>query len=215
MNAEDNLSVITEENPASVAATKATQATQLTNYTGFGVRSNKTKRTQATGATTSTIIRDCFAEVFDMVGDWGYLYAITHRDYDQDGKVDDYPAYDKLDYSTIVYVVAAFCVLSVFLSAWTIVTSLGRRCGMNSICCNFTVPRLVMVSIILEDVPQFLMTTFIDYTFAGGLTPAGMLNICSSVTALVNRSTMRYDEIVKESDEELGTDKSYYVSMMK
>jgi hypothetical protein len=215
MNAEEDLSVITEDNPASVAATKATQATQLTNATGFGVRSNKTKRTQATGATTSTIIRDCFAEVFDLVGDWVYLYAITHRDYDQDGAVDEYPVFDKLDYSTIVYVVAAFCVLSVFLSAWTIITSLGRRWGMNSICCNFTVPRLVMLGIILEDVPQFLMTAFIDYTFAGGLTPAGMLNICSSVTALVNRSTMKYDEIVREDDEELGTDKSYYVSMIK
>ncbi|KAL3811020.1 hypothetical protein ACHAXA_010281 [Cyclostephanos tholiformis] len=202
----DNLSVMSEENPASVA-TKATTATS--------VRSTKSKRTRATGAgaSTATIIRDCFAEVFDMVGDWVYLYAITHRDYDMDGEVDDYPVYDMVDYTTIVYVVAAFCVMSVFMSAWTIVTSLGRRFGMNSICCNCTVPRLVMLGIVMEDVPQFAMTVWIDYTFTGGISPAGMLNICSSLTAIVNRMTMRYDEINQEDDEELG--KSYYVSMIK
>lgn len=207
--AEDSVSVITDNNPASVA-TKATAST--------GVRTARSTRTRATGAGASgaTIARDCFAEVFDMVGDWIYLYAITHRDYDADGAVDAYPSYDKVDYAVIVCVVAAFCVLSVFMSAWTIVTSIGRRFGMNSLCCNCTVPRLVMLGIIMEDVPQFVLTVWIDYTFTGGISPAGMLNICSSLTAIVNRLTMRYDEIIKENDDvELGTDKSYYVSMIK
>jgi len=189
MTAADNLSVKTEAN----VATNATKAT----------------------ATTATIIRDCFAEVFDMVGDWVYLYAITHRDYNKDGEVDEYPAYDKVDYAIIVYVVASFCVLSVFFAAWTILTSIGRARGMNSICCNCTVPRLVMLSVVMEDVPQFIMTVWIDYTFTGGLSPAGMLNICSSVTGIVNRLTTRYDEIIEEGDEELGTDESHYVSMNK
>jgi hypothetical protein len=189
MTAADNLSVKKEAN----VATNATKAT----------------------ATTATIIRDCFAEVFDMVGDWVYLYAITHRDYNKDGEVDEYPAYDKVDYAIIVYVVASFCVLSVFFAAWTILTSIGRARGMNSICCNCTVPRLVMLSVVMEDVPQFIMTVWIDYTFTGGLSPAGMLNICSSVTGIVNRLTTRYDEIIEEGDEELGTDESHYVSMNK
>jgi hypothetical protein len=61
------------------------------------------------------------------------------------------------------------------------------------------------------------MTAWIDYTFTGGLSPAGMLNICSSVSGIVNRLTSRYDEIVQEEegDVESGTDKSYYVSMKK
>lgn len=192
MTAADNLPVKTEASTASVVA-KATKAT----------------------ATTATIIRDCFAEVFDFVGDWVYLYAITHRDYNKDGEVDEYPAYDKVDYATIVYVVASFCVLSLFFSAWTVLTSIGRARGRNSICCNCTVPRLVMLSVVLEDVPQFIMTAWIDYTFTGGLSPAGMLNICSSVTGIVNRLTSRYDEIIEEGDVELGNDKSHYVSMDK
>ena len=192
MTVADNLSVETEANTASVAA-KATKAT----------------------ASTGTIIRDCFAEVFDMVGDWVYLYAITHRDYNKDGEVDEYPVLEKYDYTTIVCVVGAFCVLSVFLSAWTILTSVGRSRGMNSICCNCTVPRLVILSVCVEDVPQFIMTAWIDYTFTGALSPAGMLNICSSVTGIVNRLTSRYDEVIQEGDVELGTDKSHYVSMMK
>lgn len=196
MTAAYNPSVKMEANTAVVA--KATKATATT----------------AT-ATTATIIRDCFAEVFDVVGDWVYLYAITHRDYNKDGEVDEYPAYDKVDYATIVYVVASFCVLSLFFSAWTTLTSIGRARGRNSICCNCTVPRLVMLSVVTEDVPQFIMTAWIDYTFAGGLSPAGMLNICSSVTGIVNRLTSRYDEIIEEGDVELGTDKSHYVSMNK
>jgi hypothetical protein len=72
-----------------------------------------------------------------------------------------------------------------------------------------------MLSVVTEDVPQFIMTAWIDYTFTGGLSPAGMLNICSSVTGIVNRLTSRYDEIIEEGDVELGTDKSHYVSMNK
>jgi hypothetical protein len=130
MTAADNPSVKTEANTASVA-TKAAKAT----------------------ATTATIVRDCFAEVFDMVGDWVYLYAITHRDYNKDGEVDEYPAHAVFDYATIVYGVLSFCVLSAFLSAWTVLTSVGRARGRNNLCCNATVPRLVMFSILAEDVP--------------------------------------------------------------
>ena len=214
MMASDNVSVITEDNPASVA-TKAT-ASSLSIKTARSTRTRARAAATGAGATTATIVRDCFAEAFDMVGDWIYLYAITHRDYDMDGNVDEYPEYDVIDYETIVCVVAAFCVLSVVMSAWTILTSVGRRFGANSLCCNCTVPRLVMLGIVMEDVPQLVMTVWIDQTFTGGISPAGMLNICSSVTAIVNRLTMRYDEIMKEDDDvELGTDKSYYVSMIK
>jgi hypothetical protein len=152
-----------------------------------------------------------------MVGDWVYLYAITHRNFNKDGEVDEYPAYAVFDYATIVYGVLSFCMLSAFLSAWTVLTSVGRARGRNSLCCNATVPRLVMFSILAEDVPQFVMTAWINYTFTGGLSPAGMLNICSSVSGIVNRLTLRYDEIVQEEegDVESGTDKSYYVSMKK
>ena len=55
-----------------------------------------------------------------------------------------------------------------------------------------------MAGIVLEDLPQFILTTYIDFTFSGGITPAGMLNICSSLTSLINRATTRYDDIIQE-----------------
>ncbi len=56
------------------------------------------------------------------------------------------------------------------------------------------------MSIILEDLPQFCLVIYIDYSYAGGLTPSGVMNICSSVPALVNRATRKVDEIEAEED---------------
>lgn len=65
------------------------------------------------------------------------------------------------------------------------------------------------MSIILEDLPQFGLVVYIDYTFAGGLTPAGVMNICSSVPALVNRATRRVDEIEMEDGDVIDIYKNY------
>lgn len=65
-------------------------------------------------------------------------------------------------------------------------------------CCNCTVNRIMLANILLEDFPQLALTTYIDYSYVGGLTPIGVMNICSSLTALVNRLTARYDEIEEE-----------------
>ena len=63
---------------------------------------------------------------------------------------------------------------------------------MNSMCCNCTLDRIVLASIILEDIPQILFTLYMDSRFVGGVSP---LNICSSVNGLVNRLTSHYEEI--------------------
>ncbi|KAL7539794.1 hypothetical protein ACHAWF_011160 [Thalassiosira exigua] len=177
----------------------------------------KATATAAAQPTTDwrTIVRDTFSALFDMVGDWAYLYAIFHRDVDGDGTPDvsDWKAlYEggvSLDYNTLVHAVLAFCILSTIFTLWTTMTSLGRRCGRETLCgtgiCETcTVPRLALISIFVEDVPQFVLTTYIDFTFAGGLTPAGMMNICSSLTSLVNRSTSRYDQILEEDEDGAG-----------
>lgn len=195
------------------AASVATKNTQLTAATGVSraSKSGTKKATRMSKADWRVVVRDGFAALFDMVGDWAYLYAIYHRDYDGDGEADQYLLNVKFNYEMIVRVVLAFCILSTILSVWTIFSSLGRWCGMNSLCCNCTVPRLALAAVVFEDFPQFILTVYIDYTFAGGLTPAGMLNICSSLTALINRATTRYDQIEAEpepdNDEEskLGT----------
>mmetsp|Transcript_14223 Transcript_14223/g.34375 ORF Transcript_14223/g.34375 Transcript_14223/m.34375 type:complete len:194 (+) Transcript_14223:105-686(+) len=167
-------------------------------------------RKKTSKADWRVVVRDGFTALFDMVGDWTYLYAIFHRDYDADGNMDTYLLRIEFNYKLIINVVLSFCILSTVLTVWTITTSLGRRCGKNSMCCNCTVPRLAMAGILLEDLPQFILTAWIDFTFSGGFTPAGVLNICSSMTSLVNRATTRYDDILDEdknaySQTELGT----------
>ena len=116
-------------------------------------------------------------------------YLVYNRDYNGDG--DKEVGGIEFNYTMIIRVLLGFCLLSTFFSLWTILTSVGRKCSMNSLCCNCTVPRIAFLSIILEDVPQFILTVYIDFTFSGGLTPAGMMNICSSLTALVCRATTR------------------------
>lgn len=160
------------------------------------------RKNELTKTDWRVIVRDSFAALFDMVGDWTYLYAIMHRDYDMDGKMDTYLLRIEFNYVMIIHVVVAFCILSTVLSLWTILTSLARGCGKNSFCCKCTVPRILFAAIVFEDLPQFILTAWIDFTFSGGLTPAGMLNICSSLTALINRATTRYDDIVSEEEED-------------
>lgn len=160
--------------------------------------------TRVSRADWRIFVRDAYATLFDMVGDWAYLYAIYHRDYDGDGDADDH-AYFHIDYDVVVNAVLVTCVLSTVFTAWTIFTMLGRNCGKRSMCCNCTLPKLALVTILLEDVPQLLLTAYIDYGFSGELSQAGMLNICSSLNALVNRATSRYDEIAYEANND-GTD---------
>lgn len=184
-----------------MVSSSASVATKSTHLSGISRASVRSKRQSAMSkADWRVVVRDGYAQLFDVVGDWAYLYAIYHRDYDGDGETDTYLLRINFDYNMIVHVVLAFCVLSTILSVWTLFTSLGRRCGKNSMCCNCTVPRLALGGIILEDLPQFILTTYIDFTFSGGFTPAGVMNICSSLTALVNRSTTRYDQIIEEED---------------
>ena len=81
---------------------------------------------------------------------------------------------------------------------------MGRLCSSRStVCLKCTVVRLQLVGILFEDLPQLILTAYIDYfTFSGGLTPSGMMNICSSLTALINRITMKYDEYEREESNE-------------
>ena len=148
------------------AQSVATKSTHYTNATGFSSSSRVSlahsartnRRHNITKADWRLVVRDCYANVFDMVGDWAYLYAIYHRDYNGDGEADTYLLHIPFDYDTMVLVVLGFCIMSTIFSLWTMITSFGRNCGQNSMCCNCTVPRLSMAGILFEDVPQFALT---------------------------------------------------------
>jgi len=57
--------------------------------------------------------------------------------------------------------------------------------------------------ILIEDLPQFLLAAYIDINVVGTLTPAAVLTICSSLSALVVRMTSRYEEVRDEDDDKL------------
>ena len=208
------------EETASIVSTTSTKLTSSTTAgsqaptlkaSGSGMKSGRGKRNSNNSGMSCAdwrlLLRDFSAEVFDVLGDWAYLYAICHRDYDGDGDGDSDPTETtsvlglQFDYLAITRVSLGLCILSTALFAWTIITSFGRGCfKWNSICCNCTVSRISLMSILLEDLPQFCLVLYIDYTFAGGLTPSGVMNICSSIPALINRATRRVDEIEVEND---------------
>ncbi|KAL3765211.1 hypothetical protein ACHAWU_010402 [Discostella pseudostelligera] len=207
------------EDVASVSSTTSTKLTSSTTAgssqaptliisgSGRGKRNNNNRSNDMSGADWRHLLRDFTSEVFDLMGDWAYLYAICHRDYDGDGNGDSDPTAAtpvlglQFDYLAITRVTLGFCILSSVLFTWTMITSLGRGClKWNSVCCNCTVSRISLMSIILEDLPQFCLVFYIDYSYAGGLTPSGVMNICSSVPAFVNRATRKIDEIEAEED---------------
>ena len=143
-----------------------------------------------------TLIRETFINLFDLVGDWVYFYAIYSRYYvDGDVDADDEENNLLVEFENIVLVLLFFCILSTFLSLWTIQTTTLAACGKKSMCCNCTVPRLSLLGVVLEDLPQFVLTCYIDYNLVGSLTPAAVMNICTSLSALVVRLTSRYEEV--------------------
>lgn len=153
-----------------------------------------------------TLIRETFMNLFDLVGDWTYFYSIYTRYYVGDVDADDEENNNLLlELENVVLVLLGFCVLSTFLSLWTIQTTTLATCGKKSMCCNCTVPRLSLLGIMLEDVPQFVLTCYIDYNLVGSLTPAAVMNICSSLSAFVVRLTSRYEQVQddKNNDDKL------------
>ena len=69
------------------AASVNTKSTFRSNATGVSRASSaksfkSSRRSNMSKADWRVVVRDGFAALFDMVGDWAYLYAIFHRDYD-------------------------------------------------------------------------------------------------------------------------------------
>lgn len=148
-----------------------------------------------------TLIRETFMNLFDLVGDWVYFYSIYNHYYIGDVDADDEGNDLLLELENVVLVLLGFCILSTFLSLWTIQTTTLATCGKKSMCCNCTVPRLSLLGIVLEDVPQFVLTCYIDYNLVGSLTPAAVMNICSSLSALVVRLTSRYEQVQDDKND--------------
>ncbi|KAL7495688.1 hypothetical protein ACHAWT_006870 [Skeletonema menzelii] len=165
-------------------------------------KSSKSKRKKMIN--WPTLIRETFTNLFDLIGDWVYLWAIYTRHYvDVDNDADEAENNLLLDFEKVMLILLFFCFLSTVLGLWTIQTTTLAACGKKSMCCNCTVPRLSLLGIVLEDIPQFVLTCYIDYNLIGSLSPAGVLNICSSLSSLVVRLTSRYEEVQDENDDKL------------
>ena len=192
---------------ASVGGGSTTSKSTLGMYsstrTAASRSSRKSKRKQMIN--WPTLIRETFTNLFDLIGDWVYFYAIYTRHYvDGDKDADDAAENNLLlEFEKIMFILLFFCFLSTVLGLWTIQTTTLAACGKKSMCCNCAVPRLSLLSIVLEDIPQFVLTCYIDYNLIGSLSPAGVMNICSSLSSLVVRLTSRYEEVQDEEDDKL------------
>lgn len=187
------LSFIKQETLVDDDASVQTKNTQLTSGTTSSrrtVRSAANKRKKI-AAERRIFIRDIFANIFDLVGDWAFFYVIFNRDFDGDGQSDQFAPVE-VQYRLFIHAVFAFAILSSTLVGWFAVTSLWKKSG-REMCCNCTAERILLAAIILEDIPQILFTFYMELNFLGGLSAVGALNICSSVNAIVNRLTAHYD----------------------
>jgi hypothetical protein len=173
--------------------TKGTQITMGSTSTRRTVRSAANRRKKE-AAERRVFIRDMFANLFDLVGDWAYFMWIFYKDFDGDGEADQFaPA--ETEHRLFIHAVFAFAVLSSVLVVWFAIALILRKNGKKSMCCNCTSDRIVAASIALEDVPQILFTLYMDYHVLGGISGVGALNICSSLNGMVNRLTSHYEEV--------------------
>ena len=168
--------------------TKNTQLTSATASSRRTVRSAANKRKKL-AADRRLFIRDIFANLFDLAGDWAFFYIMFTRDFDGDGEADQFaPAGTEL--RLFIHAVFAFSILSSTLVGWYLTTFLFKN---STMCCNCNSQRILLAAIVLEDIPQILFTLYMEQYLIGELSAVGMLNICSSVSGMVNRLTASYD----------------------
>ena len=168
--------------------TKNTQLTSATASSRRTVRSAANKRKKL-AADRRLFIRDIFANLFDLAGDWAFFYIMFTRDFDGDGEADQFaPAGTEL--RLFIHAVFAFSILSSTLVGWYLTTFLFKN---STTCCNCNAQRILLAAIVLEDIPQILFTLYMEQYLIGELSAVGMLNICSSVNGMVNRLTASYD----------------------
>ena len=67
------------------ATSDASIATSVASKSPAADAKTKSGSTRMSSADWRIFVRDAYATLFDVVGDWAYLYAIYHRDYDGDG----------------------------------------------------------------------------------------------------------------------------------
>lgn len=147
------------------------------------------------------IARDSFANIYDLAGDWIYFIAIYNRDFGveegeegEDGEDGVGPLNVGVD--ICIYAVFVLCILSTLFFIMMVINSFRKKSY-----CKCTINRLSLLEVILEDIPQLILTAYIDLHFSGALSPKGVLNISSSMFALVMRLTTHYEEEVEQMEE--------------
>mmetsp|Transcript_439 Transcript_439/g.876 ORF Transcript_439/g.876 Transcript_439/m.876 type:complete len:248 (-) Transcript_439:158-901(-) len=205
----------------------ASKSTIRTTSTTRSSSSNKKKKNQTTD--WRVITRDIFATTFDIIGDWAYFHSIYNHDFESEDAAQQYNYYDEqqqeedaevqeqddvyavnevgemlasVDTRSIVHLAFAFCLMGAVFYTWTFLTAFKRKFGGNSIGCNCTIPRIALASIFFQDIPQIVFTFYFDRRYFGQvLTSVGVLNVCSSVNAIVNKATTHYEELAAEEED--------------
>ena len=135
---------------------------------------------QANVMTNIGFLRLLYINIIDVIGNCSYAVVLWFGRYE--GR-----QFVRVEKEFYAYLLLAFCFLGSLMSLFTIATAvLKNYSGRKAICKNCTLPRLSAALIVVNQVPQIIMTTVIDLFFMGHLTFSGTLNVLTSVCALVN-----------------------------
>ena len=116
----------------------------------------------------ATTVLTSFASDFDLLADWAFYIQVVGQD-----------DYDK----ALVHVLLLFCLLGTFM--WLMLITEGRifkRC-LRKFDLNISTGYMILASVIIEDIPQVILTFLIEKEF--------------SVYAVVNTMTAAYDMLIK------------------
>ena len=135
-------------------------------------------------ADTRIVLWDVFVALVDTISDWIYLSFLYHIR-------DDAGVRNHQMFGMMIYAIFFISIIGTILSTWLIGASLERKCRSKMSLCGSTVPRLSMTLILVHHVPIFVLVTYTDVPCMGGYTRWGIVNICTSMIALINalRST--------------------------
>ena len=191
--------------------TEATGITGVTGVTGHHTEVTGTTNQAPSGASVTLRLKDDIGEepadetttvgflrllyinIIDVIGNFSYAVVLWFGRYE--GR--QFALVEKEIYA---YLLLMFCFVGSLMSLFTVATAVQKNyLGKKTIYKNWTLSRLLAALIVVNQMPQIILTTVIDLFFMGHPTFSGTLNVLTSVCALVNTCmTTSYADIMEK-----------------
>lgn len=147
----------------------------------------------ANAMTNIGFLRLLYINIIDVIGNCSYAVVLWFGRYE--GR-----QFVRVEKENYAYLLLVFCFLGSLMSLFMIATAVLKNCfDKKSIYKNCTLPRLLAALIVVNQMPQIILTTVIDLFFMGHPTLSGTLNVFTSVCALVNTCmSVSYADILEK-----------------